>query len=266
MENKSKIKILITGSEGFIGQNLIRYIGDRAEIIRYDLALGDDILDYYKLLTKVQRANVVIHLAGGTGVPFSTDNPYYYYRYNVEGTAVVARVCSNLRVPMIHASTGDVNMENSHYAASKIGAEAVIRAERKVRGLKALIVRFLNLYGNGCPENYVIPIFIRKCQRGEKLQVFGAEQTKDFTNVIDIVKMLYEYAIKGFDEEQVTIGTGVQTSVKKLAYLIKKITGSNSEIEIKEEKRIGEVPVLKVDNFKLIGSSIPLQTGIIASL
>ena len=120
------MKILLTGSSGFIGRQFIKFAQD-IELIPFDLFLGNDIMDYYKLLTMAQRVDAVVHLAGATGVPFSNDNPYYYYRYNVEGTMNIARVCSNLKIPLIYASTGDVKMLNSHYSG------AMTRQYRTVR-------------------------------------------------------------------------------------------------------------------------------------
>lgn len=263
-QRPKKIKILITGSEGFIGHNLINYFGPENDVISYDLQSQNNILDYYNLLTKAQKVNVVIHLAAATGVSFSNDNPYYYYRNNVEGTATVARICSNLKIPLLFTSTGDVKMLNSHYSASKLAAEHVLEAERKAKGLSYKIIRFLQVYGPGSPENYVIPIFIRKCLNNDPIELHGGGlQKKDFTHVFDIAKTIAKFATEKIDTDRtVTIGTGIKTSIAKVASLVKKLTRSKSKIIEVEEKRKGEIMELETDNFYKISDYINIEAGI----
>ena len=65
------MKILLTGSEGFIGQNLQTFLKDKHQIICIDKKTGNDLLtcdlDY--------DVDIVIHLAGLSGVRDSLDNP-----------------------------------------------------------------------------------------------------------------------------------------------------------------------------------------------
>ena len=73
------MKILLTGSEGFIGQNLQEFLKDRHQIICLDKKTGNDLincdLDY--------DVDLVIHLAGLSGVRQSLDNPVDYWTNNV---------------------------------------------------------------------------------------------------------------------------------------------------------------------------------------
>ena len=76
------MKILLTGSEGFIGKNLTAYLKDKHQIISLDKINGEDLitcnLDY--------DVDMVIHLAGLSGVRDSLDNPTDYWTNNVVGS------------------------------------------------------------------------------------------------------------------------------------------------------------------------------------
>jgi len=57
------MKILVTGSSGFVGKHLIQKLSEKHEIIKYDLIDGQDVLDEKLLFQKLQGVDLVIHLA-----------------------------------------------------------------------------------------------------------------------------------------------------------------------------------------------------------
>ena len=76
------MKILLTGSEGFIGQHLKSFLKDKHQLICLDKKTGNNLLtcdlDY--------DVDLVIHLAGLSGVRDSLDNPVDYWTNNVVAT------------------------------------------------------------------------------------------------------------------------------------------------------------------------------------
>ena len=74
------MKILLTGSEGFVGKNLRNYLQDRTHtIIEIDRNTGNDLLT----CDLKYDVDVVIHLAGLSGVRDSFENPTDYWKQNV---------------------------------------------------------------------------------------------------------------------------------------------------------------------------------------
>ena len=73
------MNILLTGSEGFIGQHIQSFLKDKHNLICLDKKTGNDLLtcdlDY--------DVDLVIHLAGLSGVRDSLDNPVEYWTNNV---------------------------------------------------------------------------------------------------------------------------------------------------------------------------------------
>lgn len=84
------MKILITGHKGYLGREFIKRYGKKFEIIGYDLQEGDDLLDYKKLLKKINGCQQVVHLAGVPS-PVLSKTFEEYFDNNVKATLNVAK-------------------------------------------------------------------------------------------------------------------------------------------------------------------------------
>lgn len=83
------MKILITGSSGFIGSELAKHLEGKHEIIGYDIKEGKDILDQEQLNRAMKSVDVVVHLAA-LRKPYEDKRFADYFRINCEGTFNVA--------------------------------------------------------------------------------------------------------------------------------------------------------------------------------
>jgi nucleoside-diphosphate-sugar epimerase len=84
------MKILITGSSGFIGSELKKQLSSRHEIVGYSRSEGRDILDYETLKASMKGCDVVVHLAA-IRKPMEDKTFADYYKVNCEGTFNVAQ-------------------------------------------------------------------------------------------------------------------------------------------------------------------------------
>ena len=96
-------------------------------------------------------------------------------------------------------------------------------------GVKTIILRYFNVYGNRHPlkGQYapVIGIFLRQLRDEEPLTIVGdGEQRRDFTKVLDVVQANVLAATKELDEDafgQVyNVGTGINHSINEIANMI----------------------------------------------
>jgi len=210
------MKILLTGSEGFIGQNLKTYLQDRHQLICLDKKTGNNLvtcnLDY--------DVDVVIHLAGLSGVRDSLDNPTEYWINNVVTTHRIFEKFNNKKILYASSSTAKEPWRNP-YAMSKYYMETIAPEN-------SIGMRFTTVYGPGARESMLIPRLLRN-----DVPYINVDHTRDFIHVNDIATaigllLLYE----GTEKQVIDIGTGKSINLLDLL----------NEINIKKiEKKIGTV-------------------------
>jgi nucleoside-diphosphate-sugar epimerase len=84
------MKIFITGSDGFIGSELINHLAGKYEIVPYSHKEGNDVLDFDNLKRKMSGCDIVVHLAA-IAKPRENYSFPDYFRVNCEGTFNVAQ-------------------------------------------------------------------------------------------------------------------------------------------------------------------------------
>lgn len=271
------MKILVTGGAGFIGSNLVdSLIKENHEVIVLDnLSTGKkenlnknayfyniDLRDLSKLnsLFEKERPEIVYHLAAQINVRKSIKDPFYDESVNIAGSLNLLECCKDYGVKrIIYSSSGGAVYGEpqklpapeeheirplSHYGASKFAVESYLSVYNAIYGLDYVTLRYANVYGprqDFLGEAGVIAIFIRNVLLGEPLIIFGdGNQTRDFVFVKDVVDAnLLSLKYKG-NHRIFNVGTGVQTSINKIAEEIEKSIGK--KIVVKKEDAIkGEV-------------------------
>jgi len=94
------MKIFVTGSSGFIGKELASHLAKKHEIVKYDLADGQSILDYGKLKGAMKGCEVVVHLAA-IGKPVEGKTFSDYFQTNCVGAFNVAEAAAETGVKRI---------------------------------------------------------------------------------------------------------------------------------------------------------------------
>ena len=188
------MKILLTGSEGFIGQNLQEFLKDRHQIICLDKKTGNDLincdLDY--------DVDLVIHLAGLSGVRQSLDNPVDYWTNNVVASWRLFKQFKNKTSKILYASSSTAREPwRNPYAMSKFYVE-------QIAPHNALGMRFTTAYGPNARESMFIP----KLLKGD-VKWINIDHSRDFIQVEDLmcaITFLINNKIK--KKKVVEIGTG----------------------------------------------------------
>lgn len=153
------MKILVTGSKGFVGKNLIETLKTIRDgkcniydiekditIYEYDL---DNTIENLNIYTKY--CDFVVHLAGIN----RPDNVEEFYKGN-QGT--IEQLCTSLKennnyCPILVSSSIQVGRDND-YAKSKKAGEDYLLDFNKNHGNPIFIYRFANLFGKWCKPNY----------------------------------------------------------------------------------------------------------------
>lgn len=126
---ESKKRILITGSEGFIGRNLKRALEKNGHhVVGVDVDPGPEnlnppinILDENKFrsLVEMVQPHIVVHLAASVGRVLCEDDIKRTIEDNAFMTAVVAKTCGDLGVKLVYTSTSEIYGDFGHEEANE---------------------------------------------------------------------------------------------------------------------------------------------------
>ena len=239
------MKILVTGSEGYIGKHLIKKLRivdtlDNRGSPTYKLDIRDKIaID--------EEYDVVIHLAALVQVGESVKDPYSYYDTNMNGTINVLNGIKTKN--FILASTGAVESLNSPYAISKKACEDIVQQFAESNNINYTIFRFYNVIGSDGfkPTNPdgLFYALIRATETGE-FDIYGSDyNTKDGTAIRDYVHVnqICDAIITAISKPANSIeclGTGLGHTVLEITDAFKEANYINFNVNMKE-RRDGDV-------------------------
>ena len=273
------MKILLTGSHGYIGTNY-RYYDNDNEIISCDYKIGYSILDFINENPK--EIDAIIHLAAMPGVGKCEKNYIGAWFENVTCSYLLMKYAVDNKIPIVVTTSQAIKTPTqSVYSMTKATCENIALTFNKenVIDSKIKVIRPANVYGDTenlhqrnknlrseLRENYihnkssVIAKFMVDYIRGEPLKVVGdGTQTRDFIHIEDICK-----AIKLYIESENTaispmdLGTGGEHSIKEIADEFTKnyqfvegdpgASGNKADTSI-IESMLGFIPQVRVVNF-----------------
>lgn len=272
-----KRKILITGSTGFLGKNLLeRLQEDNAYSERFDLTHAQEVLSY---IQKV-KPDVVYHLGALVDLSRNFDIARKTVEANIIGTANLLNALSRHQVKkFIFASTEEVYGEGnlpfqetdpahppSPYAVTKVACEHLVR---QYLPKTSVVLRIGTMYGPNQPNHRFIVQMILKALKNEDIPLNSGLKKRDYVYVGDVADALVLAKDVHVSSFQVfNIGSGTMISLKQLAEHIITLTGSSSKLQVGAiPDRIGEASEWLMDITKvkkILGWSpkTDIQTGI----
>lgn len=271
---------VVTGGAGFIGSHLSYLLAkNNYNVIVYDdfsngsgkdklgksiRVVHGSILDIEKLVSICKKADTVFNLAVKP-LEMSFNKPEEVVKTNDYGTYLVAKVCTDLRCKLIHVSSSEaygsamlLPMKETHpffpstiYASSKAASELYVRGFEKTDGLKMVIVRPFNSYGEYMRDDTyaaAIPKFFNRLVQNKQPVIYGdGKQTRDFTYVEDTCKgILLADQTKNAIGDTFNIAQGKEVTIKKIAEIMirkyEELTNTKLKLKVKFGKpRKGDV-------------------------
>ncbi len=223
--------------------------------------LGSVMLSYH--------FDYVFHFAAVVGVLRTQENPIDVLN-DIEGIKNILNLSKNTSVKHVYfSSSSEVYGEpvelpqneyrtplNSRvpYAVVKNVGECFFRSYWQSFHLPYTIFRFFNTYGPNQSTDFVVSRFLSSALKNKDITIYGdGMQTRTFTYVDDTVNV----CVKIFEEhllvnDVINIGNDKLMTIKDLAELTIKITGSSSKIIHLPPLKEGDMTRRQPDNKKML--------------
>ena len=212
-------KILVTGSNGFIGKHMTKALKRNGyEVFEYDLDKTED-----ELKTYIKEADFIVHLAG-INRPLSVEE-FYDGNSNFTKKLVDFLGIFGKKTPIIISSSTQAALEND-YGKSKKMAEDYLFAS----GLPVYVFRLANVFGKWCRPNYnsAAATFMYNIAHDLPIMVRDPNYVVHYNYIDDIVNTFIE-CIKGNimpSKEILSVSPVYDCSLGELASLIKMFKSS----------------------------------------
>lgn len=263
-------KVLVTGSDGFIGSHLVEALLDadcevkafvlynsfntwgwldtfpKEKLDKIEVFAGD-VRDPNAVRKAMEDVDVVMHLAALIAIPYSYYAPDAYVDTNIKGTLNVLQAARDLKTErVLVTSTSEVYgtaqyvpIDEKHpyqgqspYSATKIGADRLAESFYRSFDLPVTIVRPFNTFGPRQSARAVIPTIITQLLSGkEEIKLGSLEPTRDFNYVKDTVQGFIE--IMKSDKtigQEINIATQKEISIGELANELIRQINPNAKI------------------------------------
>lgn len=259
------MRLLITGSRGFVGKALCKRLKNSSiDIIEADIILGHDVAKSDSL-SFLPEFDIVIHLAARIFVPESYIFPSLFYQTNVIGTLNILELCRRYKARMIYISSyvyGSpeyLPIDEIHpvkafnpYSQSKLMGEELCKAYNRDFEIPVTIFRPFNIYGPGQNQSFLVPHIIEQANSGQ-INLEDPRPKRDFIYIDDVVNA-YEKAInmQFSGVEILNLGSGVSVSIHELTKIIKQKIKSDISVVFSGEQRKNEVleTIANIDKIK----------------
>ena len=281
------MKIVITGGAGFIGSEMVRqfsqsenqivvidsltYAGnldsispvlDKVGFEKIDIRDNSAIKDYFAN----SAVDCVVNFAAETHVDNSIASPEIFLETNILGTFNLLEAARKHKFRFLQVSTDEVYGSiregefkesdkldpSSPYSASKASAELLLQAYVTTYSVEALGVRCSNNYGYYQNREKLIPAFIDRMVRGEKLPVYGTgKNVREWIHVSDSVAGIIKVLNAGKVGEFYNISShDFQENIEVTRKIIEFFNGDESCIEYVED-RLGHDFRYAIDSSKI---------------
>ncbi|MBP3728112.1 MAG: SDR family oxidoreductase [Pseudobutyrivibrio sp.] len=283
-------KVLVTGSDGFIGSHLVEELVKKGYEVRAFVyynsfnnwgwldTLPKDIMDHVEVFAgdvrdpngvreSMKGVDAVFHLAALIAIPFSYHSPDAYVDTNIKGTLNVLQAARDQGIRVLVTSTSEVYgtaqyvpIDEKHpyqgqspYSATKIGADRLAESFYRSFDLPVTIVRPFNTFGPRQSARAVIPTIITQLLAGkEEIKLGSLTPTRDFNYVKDTAHgFIAMYESDKTIGQEINIATQKEISIGQLAEELIRQINPNAKIICDEDRLRPE----KSEVNRLLGSN-----------
>lgn len=235
MINSIKKKILITGSNGFIGKNLLINLEEKNIYKVLTFNRGDN---FQRLNNLINESDLIVHLAGENRPKDIED----FMKTNLNLTKDIVKLVEinskkhNKTIPIIFSSSTQVKLENE-YGQSKLLAEKELELLSKKIQCPINIFRLPGVFGKWSKPNYnsVIATICNNIARKKPIYIDEPEKVLKLVYIDDVIEKINEKIEapgKGFNH--IFIEKEYNVSLKEIVSTLKSFMDMNNSLLISD--------------------------------
>ena len=237
------MKILITGAQGFVGNNLFlglkknyKIIGigrKNKNFISRDKRIVEKKITYKNLVSLSFEPELIIHCAGSGSVSRSIQDQKLDYDKNVNTTKELINFISKLKKKpkvivfssaAVYGNSCTKNKKKlkpiSPYGKNKLRSEKIFKIRSKKEKFDLMILRFYSIYGKGLKKQLIWDV----CEKiNNSMNVFfgSGNEIRSWINIIDVISLIQFLIKKGSIKNKILDISG--NDVIKNEFLVKKL-------------------------------------------
>ena len=254
-------KILVTGSAGFIGSNVIKKLSNYEVVTNHNDSGRIDLQNIDQVM-KLDSVDTVIHLAGK--IPWRELSSNEFSDNNIKCTQNILEYSGKKNVKKIiyvssyiygkpkYCPVDEANPVNPHtaYAESKYLAAKECIDYSKRSNLDLIILRPFNVYGESMRSGFLISNLINAVRSGKKLDIVNKDSKRDFLHVDDFVELILKTIDYNSKLEIFNVGSGLSYSFEDIITKIEKISKNKLDIHYDTDKNFIEDIVADISKIK----------------
>jgi UDP-2-acetamido-2,6-beta-L-arabino-hexul-4-ose reductase len=202
------MRVLVTGSNGFIGKNLIVRLNE-LDISNDVFSRSNSTIELQEL---IEKSDFIIHLAGENRPEDDGD-------FEVVNYGLTSLICDKIRligrkIPIILASSTQAESQNL-YGKSKLRAELAVENLEKDTGNPSYIYRLPGVFGKWCKPNYnsVVATFCHNISHDLSIQISDPASELSLVYIDDVVDEFIN-VIKGVRDDRKTFSVQPEYKIK----------------------------------------------------
>lgn len=177
------MKVLITGANGFVGQNLVAHLSERADVEVLRFAREDSLAS---LASLVAQSDCIFHLAGVN----RPQNPLEFQTGNTDLTRALCKAirASGRQIPVLYTSSSQAELDNP-YGSSKRGAEEALLDLAATGGAAVYLFRLPNVFGKWARPDYnsAVATFCHNIARDLPIQINDPAARINLVYIDDVI-------------------------------------------------------------------------------
>lgn len=181
------MRILVTGSEGFIGKNLIITLKEQQSSNNFEIlkfSKKDSLEDLKELIS---QSDFIFHLAG-------ENRPKDESLFHKTNTKLTQKICeyikdANRTIPIVFSSSTQVKHDN-YYGKSKFDAEEILKDLSNSSKIPVSIYRLPGVFGKWSKPNYnsVVATFCNNIAKNKPIKINDPSSEIDIVYIDDVIK------------------------------------------------------------------------------